>query len=202
MGRPGESERPDALADLVRRASAGDEAAWTALYWRVKDVVWKIINGYGQSLSRAEAEDAFAATMFRLVENLGTSPETCRIEKPDRLPGWLATTARNETMTIFRSRRRTTLVDDVGEYAVVPGEHERGVVLDELQEAMRAALANLSDRCRWLLSVWAADPPMTYEQIGQELELKHGSISKALRDCKKQLRAQPELRPYLRERTA
>ena len=63
----------------------------------MKNVAWKTINSYG--VRGADADDAYAATMFRLAEHLD------RIREPERLPGWVATTARNETLGLFRSRR-------------------------------------------------------------------------------------------------
>src|SRR4051812_44682093 len=78
------------LTELVERARDGEEAAWRLLVARVKNLVWKTVNGF--RLGRGDAEDAFAATFFRLAEHIDT------IRDPERLPGWVATTARNESL--------------------------------------------------------------------------------------------------------
>ena len=103
----------------------------------MKNVAWKTINSYG--VRGADADDAYAATMFRLAEHLD------RIREPERLPGWVATTARNETLGLFRSRRRTVVVDEVPERDSGNGEPDAALVRDELREAVRRSFALLDD---------------------------------------------------------
>ena len=58
------------------------------------------------SICRARtARTPSPATFFRLYERLGT------IREPAKLPGWVATTARNEVHTLLRARRRTSPTD-------------------------------------------------------------------------------------------
>jgi RNA polymerase sigma factor (sigma-70 family) len=177
------------LADLVSSARAGDAAAWEQLCGRVRGVAWKVINGY--SLPSADADDAFAATMFRLAENLD------RLREPDRLPGWVATTARNEVLSIFRSRRRLVVTDEPPATSAVPGDHDHDIVLDELRAAVRAAFSRLSDSCQKLLRVLTADPPMPYSQVEELFAMPHGSIGPRRGRCLDELRAMPELREFL-----
>src|ERR1700712_3260061 len=94
------------LADLVARALDHDQAAWRALVDRLKGVAWKVL--YGYDMSEEDRKDAFASTFFRLYEHLGT------IRELEKLPGWVATTARNEAHTIFRRRRNTVPMESVG----------------------------------------------------------------------------------------
>jgi RNA polymerase sigma factor (sigma-70 family) len=177
------------LSELVAGARDGDERAWRELCSRVKNVAWKTINSYG--VRGADADDAYAATMFRLAEHLD------RIRDPERLPGWVATTARNETLGLFRSRRRTVVVEDVPERDSGIGEPDAALVRDELREAVRRSFALLDERCRRLLRILTADPPIPYEDVGALLEMPHGSIGPTRRRCLDTLRSKAPLRSFL-----
>jgi RNA polymerase sigma factor (sigma-70 family) len=171
----------------VASAVDGDESAWRELCGRLRNVAWKTINSYG--IRGADAEDAYAATMFRLAEQLG------RIRDPERLPGWVATTARNEAMALFRMRKRVVVVDDVP--APRSADEPDPIVRGELLAAVRQAFALLDDRCRRLLRTLTADPPLPYDQVGELFSMPHGSIGPTRRRCLDQLRAQEPLRAYL-----
>ena len=177
------------LSELVAGARDGDERAWRELCSRVKNVAWKTINSYG--LRGADAEDAYAATMFRLAEHLD------RIRDPERLPGWIATTARNETLGLVRSRRRTMVVDAVPERDTGTGEPDDALVRDELRDAVRRAFALLDERCQRLLRILTADPPIPYDDVGALLEMPHGSIGPTRRRCLETLRSKAPLRSFL-----
>jgi RNA polymerase sigma factor (sigma-70 family) len=177
------------LSELVAGARDGDERAWRELCSRVKNVAWKTINSYG--VRGADADDAYAATMFRLAEHLD------RIRDPERLPGWVATTARNETLGLFRSRRRTVVVEEVPERDVGNGEPDAALVRNELREAVRRSFALLDERCRRLLRILTADPPIPYEDVGALLEMPHGSIGPTRRRCLDTLRSKAPLRSFL-----
>src|SRR5690606_18501830 len=98
---------------LVARALAGDRDAWTQIVHRYERVAWKVLSGF--DLAPEDRKDVFASTFFRLFECLRS------IREPDKLPGWIATTARNEALTLLRSRSRETLSDDVGDASASEG---------------------------------------------------------------------------------
>ncbi len=74
--------------EWVRDAAAGSGPAWGRLVDHYSGLLWSISRSF--RLSRADADDVVQTTWLRLVEQLG------RIEQPDRVGAWLATTARNE----------------------------------------------------------------------------------------------------------
>ena len=86
------------VTELVIDAAAGDSAAWDALVGRFAGTVWAVARGY--RLSAADAADVSQTTWLRLVEHLD------RIEQPDRIGGWLATTARRESLRVLRMSGR------------------------------------------------------------------------------------------------
>src|SRR4051812_4702224 len=129
------STRSDASAsihDLVARALDHDQRAWQALVERLKGVAWKVL--YGYDMSEEDRKDAFASTFFRLFEHLGT------IREVDKLPGWVATTARNEAHTIFRRRKHAVPMDTLPLRDTPVVEDPDELVAGELSHALHGAL--------------------------------------------------------------
>ncbi len=154
---------------------------------RVKNVVWKTVNGF--RLGRGDAEDAFAATFFRLAEHIDT------IREPERLPGWVATTARNESLAILRRNRRVVALDPTD--AWVGGDHADGVVDSELKQAIRESFELLSEACQQLLRLLTADPPLSYEEVAVVLDMPMGSIGPNRQRCLERLRSNRPMRPFI-----
>src|SRR3954468_10243376 len=95
------------VEELVQSARSGDSGAWDALVDRYLPLVSAIIRRL--RLSAADADDVNQTVWLRLVENLDA------IREPKALPGWLATTARNEGLRIIRRRGRDVPVDPAGQ---------------------------------------------------------------------------------------
>src|SRR6266545_7019707 len=89
---------------LVKSAANGDDQAWAALVERFGRLVWSVARGHG--LGAADAEEVFQTTWLRLTEHVG------RLKEPERVGGWLATTARHESLKLIRLRARTTVTDN------------------------------------------------------------------------------------------
>lgn len=176
--------------DLVPRAVAGDRLAWEALVHRLQRVAWRSIAGF--DLGSEDRKDAFAATFFRLNERLST------IREPAKLPGWVATTARNEVHTLLRARRRLRTTDPHDLPAVAsPDVGEERVIEDELKTAVRRGFEALSARCQELLRLVTLDPPLSYAEVGELLDMPHGSIGPTRQRCLEQLRGTAALRPFV-----
>jgi RNA polymerase sigma factor (sigma-70 family) len=180
--------RPD-FVELVERAKGGDATAWEALVDALTGIVWSTVSGF--SLSAEDRNDVFAASFFRLYERLDT------VREPHKLPGWMATTTRHEALALARMRQRVQPHDDLGE------REERGRALDErllddeLQLAVSAAFERLSPAHQKLLRMLTAEPPLSYDQIAEQLEIPRGSIGPTRQRCLERLRATPELQPFL-----
>jgi RNA polymerase sigma factor (sigma-70 family) len=177
---------------LVAAALAGEQAAWEELVERLQRVAWKAIGGF--DLSAEDRKDAFAATFFRLFERLAS------VREPAKLPGWVATTARNEVLTLLRSGRRD-IPADVDTMPLAPVEVEPLVdLLDlELHGALHAALGRLSGACQQLLHLLTVDPPLAYAEISALLDVPQGSLGPTRQRCLERMRTAPELAPYLQE---
>ena len=90
---PTSGDRSD-LAVFVTHAAAGDQAGWDALVDPFEPTVWAIAHAH--RLNPSDAADVSQTTWLRLVENLH------RIEQPERVGAWLATTARRESLQALR----------------------------------------------------------------------------------------------------
>src|SRR5579862_6589061 len=89
---------PTGLIDLLSRASNGDQSAWNQIVDRFAGMVWAIVRSY--RLDEATSADVSQTTWLRFVEHLD------RIERPEWAGGWLATTARRESVRAIRKAER------------------------------------------------------------------------------------------------
>jgi RNA polymerase sigma factor (sigma-70 family) len=177
------------MHDLVSRALAHDQRAWHALVDRLKGVAWKVL--YGYDMAEEDRKDAFASTFFRLYEHLGT------IREIDKLPGWVATTARNEAHTIFRRRKHAVAMDTLPLRDTPLVEDPDTLVADELSVALHGAFRRLPAQSQALMRLLTTDPPLSYDEISNILDIPRGSIGPMRQRCLERLRHSPELTPYL-----
>jgi RNA polymerase sigma factor (sigma-70 family) len=178
------------LIHIVDLAKDGDRQAMAALVDRHQGVVWRATADMG--LSPEDRQDVFAATFCRLFEHLGA------IREPVKLPGWLATTARNEVRQVLRAKRRTQPREEIepGEPVLIGGLDE--AMLDgELRNALGAAFLRLRQPCQELLRLTTAVPSISYEQISELTGIPLGSIGPTRQRCLEHLRRAPELRPFM-----
>lgn len=178
------------VVDLVRRARAGEAAAWNAIVERYAPLVWAVCTRH--RLAGTDADDVGAAVWLRLVERLD------QLREPAALPGWLATTTRNECVALLRSRARQVPVAD--DFPEEPGEPaEEWLLAAERASALRAGFAALTERCRRLLSLLFADPPKPYRAISDDLAIPVGAIGPNRARCLDRLRATPAVAALLPE---
>jgi RNA polymerase sigma factor (sigma-70 family) len=163
------------FTELVERAQRGESRAWALLVSRLERVVWKTVN---MSTDDAEVrQDAAAATWLRLAENLAT------IRDPERLPGWMVTTARREVVAHFRRNR--LVLDNRGAFREPPATESdpaERIEERELRQALRTAFRRLPDECQELLSLLILlDPPPLYEEVETQLQRPRGSYGELAR---------------------
>jgi len=174
---------PD-IVQLVRRAAEGDGWAWECLVDQYGRLIWAMTRDF--HLVESDAADVVQATWLRLFEHID------RIEYPDRVGSWLATTARHECLRTVGARKRIVLVhdDDVtlgGAVAAGPEVDER-LLADERAEAVREAVSRLPEQWQRLLGLLMADPPASYAEISDQLGLPVGSIGPTRGRCLARLR--------------
>ena len=181
-------------AMLLKAAAAGDQDAWNRIVDDYQRLVWSVARGF--RLSVADAADVSQTTWLRLVENLD------KIHDPDHLAGWLATTARRESLRLIRRAQRE--IPDGGDAAedegaggffdvLAGGDPEAVVVADEDRMDLWTAFGSLTDKCRNLLRVVAVTPLESYAAVAEALGMRIGSIgptrSRCLEHLKRALKA-------------
>jgi RNA polymerase sigma factor (sigma-70 family) len=157
------------VASLVARAADGDQAAWSALVDAFGGGVWATARAC--RLDGPDAADVFQTTWLRLVESLD------RIRDPQRLAGWLATTARRESLRVRRGSLH--LVSCPGEVPEAPSDRcdpDARLIAEQRTVAVRDALDQLAARDRALLRMLATEPAPSYATIGAALGMPVGSI--------------------------
>lgn len=178
---------PDDNAALLRACRAGDPDAWETLVRRYQRLIFAIPRRAG--LSDDQAADVFQRVCVRLFEHLD------RIDQPERLGAWLATTARRESWRLLRQEggaRRLDLSDDdeneilqIADSAVLPDEQ---LELLERQQIVQLALNELDERCRNLLSLlFFRAEPAYYAEVAAILGLPEGSIGPTRARCLRKL---------------
>ncbi|HEY0640851.1 MAG TPA: sigma-70 family RNA polymerase sigma factor [Pseudonocardiaceae bacterium] len=177
------------VVDLVGRARDGDQEAWEAIVERYATLVWSVCRRHG--LSGPDADDVNAAVWLRLVENLGA------LREPAALAGWLRTTTRRECLAVLRGRRRQIPVEDQDLGDEVDAASDEWLLREERHIALREAFDGLSERCRELLSLLFADPPLEYKEISARLGMKIGAIGPNRQRCLERLRGSPGLAALL-----
>jgi RNA polymerase sigma factor (sigma-70 family) len=174
----------DELEELVARVRAGDQVAWERLVRCLAGAVYRGLGAFDlPSDARAEV---FHETFVRLVERIDT------IRNPRALPSWLMTTARNEARQYVRRRARTVPVDSVPD-SVDTRSLDEALLDDELHVAVLRAFGRLPARCQQILRLLTVDPPMSYAEIAELLDLTHGDIGPTRGRCLEKLRRMPEL---------
>jgi len=171
------------IARLVRCAAEGDLGAWERLVDQFARLIWSITAEY--KLVESDAADVCQTTWLRLLEHID------RIEHPDRVGSWLAATARNECLRSLAARKRVVFSQDYEELsdsvAHEPEIDER-LLAAERAQVVRDALSCLPRRWQRLLEMLMADPPASYADISDELELPIGSIGPTRGRCLARLR--------------
>lgn len=176
------SERSD--EELVRACLAGDQSAWEALIGRYQRLIYSVPLRMGLSLD--EAADVFQLTCLRLFQRLDT------LREPERIAGWLASTARRLSLDHHARRQPIVAVDEA---ALTERPHpglppDEDVLLLEEEQRIRAAVEQLPPRCRELLQeLFYGEGDPSYAEVARRLGLSIGSVGPIRQRCFARLRA-------------
>ncbi len=173
----------DELVDTVREAISGSQAAWNELVEQFSGLVWGIARANG--LNHSDAADVSQTVWLRLAEHIG------RLRDPERVGGWLAVTARNESQRVAKRRNFQVPVshdrlDDMPELDPRPLDH--ALLAAEESTALWEAFDRMSVPCRVLLRMLMSDPPPSYSIVSETLGMPVGSIGPRRARCLAHLR--------------
>ena len=157
--------------ELLRQAADGDQAAWHALVQRYGRVVWAVARGHG--LNAADAADVSQMTWLRLFQSLGS------IRDPERLSGWLSTTAHREALRLLTSgRREVTSWDDAhADRADPDGTDPDGhLITAERDAVLWHAFGCLPVKHQQVLRLLIGEHELSYGEVSRVLGMPVGSI--------------------------
>lgn len=171
------------LTTLIHGAGRGNPLAWKGLVARFDGMIAAIGRRYG--LSPCDVNELQQTTWLRLVENVE------RIERPESVGGWLATTARRESLRLLNRAARfrlgaDQLLDNMPDHQ--SPEVDARPLAEERSAALQAAWAKMKPRCRELLSLLLADDSTDYKTLSHLLDMPVGSIGPTRGRCLEHLR--------------
>jgi RNA polymerase sigma factor (sigma-70 family) len=171
---------------LIQECLNGNEAAWSALIGKYKNLIFSIPVRYG--FSEADSADIFQAVSMDLLAELSS------LREPNALAGWLFQVTRNKCFHRKQAQQRQKLqeVDDLDSYAS-PEEPNDFALQVQQEQMLREALLALSPRCQRLVRMLFFEmPARPYKQVAKELDLASGSIGFIRKRCLDKLRQRLE----------
>jgi RNA polymerase sigma factor (sigma-70 family) len=172
----------DGVADLLLGISDGNPAAWDEILRRYGEVVRRTVRSF--RLQEADALDATQMTWMRLAEN------TDRVQFPERLGGWLATTARRECLYILRQARLGPNFTDVAPETVSEPSAgpEQRTIDAHTTRTLRKLIDELSPHRRSLIRMLFTDNHCSYAEVAHITGIPPGGIGPTRARALRQLR--------------
>jgi RNA polymerase sigma factor (sigma-70 family) len=171
---------------LIQECLNGNEAAWSALIGKYKNLIFSIPVRYG--FSEEDSADIFQAVSMDLLAELSS------LREPNALAGWLIQVTRNKCFHRKQAQQRQKLqeVDDLDSFAS-PEEPKDFTLQVQQEQMLREALLALSPRCQRLVRMLFFEmPARPYQQVAKELDLASGSIGFIRKRCLDKLRQRLE----------
>lgn len=166
----------------LRRVRGGDPSAWDEILRRYGKLVSATVRSF--RLQEADALDVVQTTWLRLAENAD------QIQSPERLGGWLITTARRECLRILHDAKRASrLTDMVADTVTDPSmEPERRVIEIDVARRLWGLVDELSPRQRSLMRALFTEHPRPYTNVAYTTGIPLGAIGPTRRRALMQLR--------------
>ncbi|HSV64642.1 MAG TPA: sigma-70 family RNA polymerase sigma factor [Mycobacteriales bacterium] len=180
-------EQGASVTELLRVASEGDRSAWEEIVRRYNSLVWAKVRSY--RLQHADTCDAVQMTWLRLAENHH------KIQDPERLGGWLATTAQRECLQILRRPKHSSYsAEAMPEPADPAADPDQWLIDADTAQALRTLIDELPPRWRTLIQELFTDSPRSYAEVARTTGIPTGSIGPT------RARALQQLRQMINER--
>ncbi|MGH3900612.1 MAG: RNA polymerase sigma factor [Pseudonocardiaceae bacterium] len=170
------------VASLLLRIRDGDPAAWDEILRRYGKLVSMTVRSFG--LQDADTLDVTQMTWLRLAQNAH------RVQRPERLGGWLATTARRECLHLLREAKPARDLADVAPETVadLSAGPEQRVIDADTARTLRKLVDELSPRRRTLLRALFTDNPRPYAEVARAVGISPGGIGPTRARALRQLR--------------
>jgi RNA polymerase sigma factor (sigma-70 family) len=176
------ADATDSAANLLLGIGDGNPGSWNEILRRYGTLVSATVRSF--RLQEADARDAVQMTWLRLAENAD------RVQFPERLGGWLATTARRECLHILRQGKLGPHLTDVASETV--SDHSAGpeqLAIDaNTTRTLWKLIDELSPHRRTLLRMLFTDNPCSYAKIARIIGIPSGGIGPTRARALRQLR--------------
>ncbi|HYH29167.1 MAG TPA: sigma-70 family RNA polymerase sigma factor [Pseudonocardia sp.] len=153
--------------ELLRSAGRGDDRAWSEIVRRYGAMVAAVVRSF--RMQDADAHDAEQRTWLRLVEHRGA------VRDPERLGGWLATTASRECLRILRENR-AVVTDELDAVPDPVRAVEDQVVDADTVERLWSIVAALPPRGRTIMMELFAEEQRPYAEVARATGIPIGSL--------------------------
>jgi RNA polymerase sigma factor (sigma-70 family) len=172
----------DTAIDPLLRIGDGDPTAWGEILHRYGKLVSTTVRSF--RLPEADTLDAIQMTWLRLAENAD------RVQFPERLGGWLATTARRECLHILRQAKLEAHRTDVASETVSQPSAgpEQRVIDAHTTQTLRKLIDELPPLRRTLLRMLFSDAPCSYAEVARIAGIPLGGIGPTRARALRQLR--------------
>lgn len=170
-------------SELISACRRDVATAWNTLVDRYRRLVYSIPLRAG--LSHDDAADVFQTTFTQLFQHLRT------IREPEKLAGWLITTAKRESWNTSRKRRRELAEEDIDALQAADEAQQDHPNEDQWadQALLAQALEQIGQPCNDLLRLLYYDKnEPSYDEIGRRLGMPLGSIGPTRARCLGKLR--------------
>lgn len=169
---------------LVRACLRGDEAAWSTLVDKYKNLVYSI--AIKQGISPDDAADLFQSVWVQVYSKLST------LKKEGSIRSWLISVTVNKCYHWRQKQHRLNRRESSG---FEEDELDRQATLEppdvtarETQLLVQRAVAELPPRCQELIRLlFYTQPPLPYREVAKRLDLAVGSIGFIRGRCLKKL---------------
>jgi RNA polymerase sigma factor (sigma-70 family) len=170
---------------LVEECLNGNDAAWTALIEKYKNLIYSLPVRWG--FSQPDASDIFQSVVAQLLSELG------HLREPRALAAWLIRVTSHKCSQRKREQLRETGPGANGGAPQNPGGETptpEALILDAGREQiLHQALCSASPRCRELIRMlFFEDSARPYAEIAASLGIATGSIGFIRRRCLERLR--------------
>jgi RNA polymerase sigma factor (sigma-70 family) len=168
------------LGAVVAEARSGSSVAWEVLVDRFSGLV--ALMPRRCRLSDADVAEVCQTTWLRLVENLD------RIEQPERVGAWLATTSRRESLRIATRKAIVSSIEEMDPVDERSDGPDADLLRQEQAQTIRVAAERLPPKYRQLLGLLMGDDDLPYKDIAEQLNMPIGSIGPTRGRCLVELR--------------
>src|ERR687894_2204537 len=160
----------NSMTDLLLSIRDGDPAAWDEILRRYGKLVSTTVRSF--RLQEADTLDAVQMTWLRLAENAH------RVQFPEKLGGWLVTTARRECLRILRQAKpvpkHTNMTPEtVADPSAGP---EQRVIDADTARTLWNLVTELSPRRKTLLQALFTDSSRSYAEVARTVGIPLGAI--------------------------